>query len=91
VWLSLSVTDNPVPADSPQTREAKRAATRTSAIALMVMWLLLAALLAFGAITAHSHGPAPSAFFWVGLVALVLFTGSIVSVWRRLSTRYPKL
>ncbi len=57
----------------------------------MVVWLLAAALLTFDAISVHSHGHAPSAFFWIGLVALVLFAGSIVRVWRRLSTRYPKL
>jgi drug/metabolite transporter (DMT)-like permease len=90
VWFGLLVTENPVPAETPHIREAKRAAARTSAIFLMVVWLLAAALLIFDAISAHSHGHSPSAFFWIGLVALVLFTGSIVSAWRRLSTRYPK-
>jgi len=91
VWLSLLVTENPVPAESPRTREAKRATPRTSAISLMVVWVLVASLLTFDAISAHSHDHALSAFFWIGLLALVLFAGSIVSVWRRLSTRYPKL
>lgn len=88
--MGLLVTENPVPAEAPHIREAKRAATRTSAIFLMAIWILAAALLIFDAISAHSHGHAPSAFFWIGLVALVFFAGSIVSVWRRLSTRYPK-
>ena len=84
------MTENPETAESLRTREAKRAATRTSAISLMVIWVLVAALLAFDAINAHSHGRALPTFFWIGLLALVLFAGSIVSVWRRLQNRYPK-
>ncbi len=91
MWLGLLMTENPVPDEAPHVREAKRAATRTSAIFLMTVWVLIAALLIFDAINTHSHGHAPSAFFWIGLVALVAFTGSIVRGWRRLSTRYPKL
>jgi hypothetical protein len=79
------------PAEAPHIREAKRAATRTSAIALTVIWLLFAALLAFQAISAHSHGRALTGFFWVGLVFLVLAAISTVRVWRRPNTRYPKL
>jgi hypothetical protein len=57
----------------------------------MVIWVLVAALLAFDATNAHSHGRSLPTFFWIGLLALVLFAGSIVSVWRRLKNRYPKL
>ncbi len=89
MWLGRLVTENPVPAVAA--RKAKRVATRTSAIFLMVVWLLVAVVLTFDAISAHSHGHARSAFFWIDLVALVLFAGRIVRVWRRLSTRYPKL
>lgn len=71
MWLGRLVTENPVPAVAA--RKAKRVAMRTSAIFLMVVWLLVAAVLTFDAISAHSHGHARSAFFWIDLVALVPF------------------
>jgi hypothetical protein len=58
---------------------------------LTVVWLFAAALLVFPAISAHAHGRALSSSFWFGVVALAVLAWNIVNVWRRLTTRYPKL
>ena len=83
--------EDPAPTEAPHIRESKRAATRTSAISLRVIWVLAAALSTFDAVRAHSYGRPLSAFLWIGLVCCVLFAASIVRVRRRLNTRYPKL
>ncbi|MDQ2739221.1 MAG: hypothetical protein M3Y35_11560 [Actinomycetota bacterium] len=58
--------------------EAKRAAARTGFIATIVIWFLVAALLAFDfARDSQRPGPYPSSV-WIGLVALILWAAMLI-------------
>lgn len=82
------MTKNGGAAEAQLLREAQRAVTRTSAISLAIIWLVLAVGLILPAIHAHWRGNSASIFYWAGVVGLLAFAWLVIKVWRSLMTQY---